>query len=75
MDPEFAKKLTMDLKDGLGVVVDLHIRLHQNGAMSISAPVGDRNLCLQLLEHAKDAIKRQAKDANALIVPGKDVEL
>lgn len=74
IDPEFAQKLRTDLKDGLGVVVDMHIRLHENGAMSVSAPIGDRNLCLQLLAHAKDAIERQAKP-HALVIPGKDVDI
>lgn len=75
LDPEFAQKLRTDLKDGLGVVVDMHIRLHENGAMSISAPIGDRQLCLNMLAHATDTIKRQAKDANQLVVPGKDVDI
>lgn len=74
IDPEFAQKLKTDLKDGLGVTVDLHIRLHENGAMSISGPTGDMDFCLQLLEHAKDAIRRQAKPRE-LIVPAKDLDL
>lgn len=74
IDPEFAQKLRTDLKDGLGVAVDLHIRLHANGAMSISCPVGDKDLALSMLEHAKDAINRQAKP-KSLVVPWKDVDL
>lgn len=74
LDPEFAQKLTTDLKDGLGVVVDLHIRLHANGALSVSAPLGDKNLCLQLLDHARDSITRQS-NPRKLVIPGKDTDL
>lgn len=74
LDPEFGRKVAVDLHDGLGVAVDLHIRLHENGALSISAPIGDRNLCLALLDNARDAILRQAK-LKGLVVPGKDVDL
>lgn len=73
IDPEFAQKLRTDLGDGLDVTVDLHIRLHRNGAMSVSAPIGDKVLCFQMLDHARDAIKRQGRERPGIIVPGKDV--
>lgn len=77
IDPEFAEKLRTELGDGLGVVIDLHIRLHQNGAMSVSAPIGDLDLCMSMLENGRDAILREGKRLGRanIIVPGDDVDV
>lgn len=60
-------------EDPLAVTVELHIKLHNNGAMSVSAPIGDPAFCKQLLEEAWEAIKRQTQ-AGVVVVPGRDVD-
>ena len=51
------------------------VRLHAPGTISISGHVADRRLCLQLLDHARDAIKRQIPDDHALVLPNRDVSV
>lgn len=57
----------------MGVTLELTIRLHRNGAMSVQAPLGDPAFCKQLLEEAWEAIKRQTEPAT-VIVPERDVD-
>jgi len=42
----------------LGIVVSLTITYHPNGGLQVSGPVGDKQLCRWLIEHALDALKR-----------------
>lgn len=65
-------RLARDLPT-LGVSVTLTIRLHHNGAMSIEAPLGDKGLCLSMLDHARDAVLRQG--GAQIVVPPCDVEV
>lgn len=49
------------------------VRLHAHGAVSVGGTLGDRNMAITLLEHAKDAIRRQVPEAGELVVPNRDV--
>jgi hypothetical protein len=59
--------------DGLAVTLTLSIRLHQNGAMSVEGPTGDKTFCRKLLDEAWHAINRQPS-RGGIIVPGGDVD-
>ena len=50
------------------------LRLHSNGAMSVSGNIGDTRLAISMLDGARDAVKRQVKRAQQTIVtPAYDV--
>lgn len=51
------------------------VRLHAHGQISVSGTIGERKLALGLLDHAKDAIKRQVPDDGELYVPNSDVSV
>ncbi len=61
-------KLARDLGDN-PVTVSITIRLHQSGALSVEAPLGDPAFCYRMLDEARDAIKRQSP-----IIPACDVD-
>lgn len=56
-------------------VAYLTIRLHAPGTISVQGHIGDKRLALQLLEHAKDAIRNQFPDDKEIIVPSRDVDV
>jgi hypothetical protein len=62
--------------DGLpeGVVVQIRVNVHANGALSVEGPIDDPKWCLAALANAMDAVRNHA-GPKALIVPGKDVVL
>lgn len=62
-----------DLADGLAVEVEIAVRLHRNGSMSVAAPLGDKDFCLRMLDEAKDAIRRHGTE-RTLVVPERDVD-
>jgi len=68
-------KLARDVPDGMDVSVELTIRLHRNGALSVAGPIGEPAFCRQMLDHAWDAIQRQQKQPNQLLIPEQDVGL
>lgn len=72
-DTDAYKRMARDLPDELGVTVELRITLHKNGALSVSAPLGDKALCYSMLDHARDAITRSTD--NRIVIPEQDVEL
>lgn len=53
------------------------ISLYGGGAMSISGNIGDKQLALQMLDHARDTIKAQLErhPHSGLLVPPSDVEV
>ena len=53
----------------------LTMRLHANGQMTLNGHVADRRLMLQMLDHARDAIKRQVPEDYALTIPNRDVDV
>lgn len=56
------------------VVAWITVRLHSIGTMSISGTIGDAAMCRAMLDHARDAITRNVKDAG-ICVPSRDVEV
>ncbi len=59
--------------DPLDVVAQIGIKLHANGAMSISGNIGDAQLAIQMIDAARDAVKNQLKRRDEIIVPNRDV--
>jgi hypothetical protein len=53
------------------------IKLWASGVMSIDGNIGDTNLALVMLDHARDAVKRQRrpKDQGKLVIPDRDVQV
>lgn len=53
------------------------ISLYGNGAMSISGNIGDVKLALQMLDHARDAVKNQLnlRTPEGLMLPNRDVQI
>jgi hypothetical protein len=53
--------------------VELRISVDEEGKVSVSGPIGQKGLCYQMLECARDAIKDHtdalAKQGNTTIVP------
>lgn len=65
--------LRVPQQDG-DVAAFITIRLHQTGGVSVSGHIGDKRLALQLIDAARDAVKRQVPDARPIVIPGRDVE-
>jgi len=57
------------------VMAEVVIQIHQSGAMSIQAPMGDKKWCVAALQHAMDAIRNSSQPESKLIIPEKDVQL
>ena len=56
-------------------VATISIRLHANGAMSISGNIGDKSLALKMLDHARDAVLAQVRDRSELVIERGDMRL
>lgn len=59
--------------EGLDCVAAITLKLHSNGAMSVSGNIGDAKLALQMLDAAKDAVRNQLKARDQIIIPSRDV--
>lgn len=62
--------------DGLpdGVVVEIKVCVHANGALSVQGPINDKPWMLAALGNAVDAVRNHGRPG-AIIVPQKDVSL
>lgn len=49
------------------------IRMHATGTISIAGTIGNRKMALDLLDHARDAIKSQIPDVQGVVIPNRDV--
>lgn len=58
---------------GDDVVAQIVINLHANGAMSVSGNIGDVNLAVGMVDHARDAIKGKFSPKKEIIIPNYDV--
>jgi len=47
----------------------IEIMVNYDGTMSMSGPLGDKQLFLQILEQAMDCVRANAKDRGTLIIP------
>ena len=52
----------------------LTLRLHANGNMTLNGHVADHALMLQMLDHARDTIKRQIP-SGGIVIPNRDVDV
>ena len=57
------------------VVAKIEITFLASGALSVSGNIADTNLALALLDHAKDAVRGQAKAKDRLLIPMRDVQV
>lgn len=57
------------------VVMWITARLHQDGMVSASGTIADKRMALHLLDQARDAIKRQVPEDNAVMIPNRDVSV
>jgi hypothetical protein len=57
-----------------GVVVELRVCVHADGALSVKGPIDDKAWCIAALSNAIDAVRNHGSPG-ALIVPAKDVSL
>lgn len=55
------------------VIAFLQIALTAGGGIAVSGSLGDKKLALMLLDHARDAINAQVKDAPEIVIPNRDV--
>lgn len=56
------------------VTVQIVIKVHASGAMSVEGPLDEREWMLAALENAKDAVRNHRR-ASPIIVPPKDVSI
>jgi len=56
------------------VVAQIVVSLHDDGSLSTSGNIGDVQLALKLLDHAKDAIRGNTRAiGNGIVTPNRDV--
>ena len=60
--------------DGDKVAVQITIKVHASGALSVEGPLDEREWMLAALDNAKDAVRNHRRNA-PIIVPAKDVSL
>lgn len=60
---------------GDAVAIEIVIRVHASGAMSVAGPVEDREWMLAALDHAKDAVRNHHRPKNEIVIPGRDTDL
>ena len=64
------------MQDGLpnGVVVEIRVCIHADGALSVQGPIDDKPWMIAALNNAIDAVRNHGSPRQ-LIVPPKDVTL
>ncbi len=68
-DEDQLAKLKRDAVNAPAFVCEIVIRVNYDGTMGITGPMGDKELFLQALEQAIEAVKANAKSRNALLIP------
>ena len=69
---EAYEKLARDLP-GEGVPITLTIHAYADGAMCVEGPFWDKEFCFKMLDEAREAIKRQGRTREQIVVPKEDV--
>ncbi len=69
LDEDRHLRLKRDAEIAPAYVATMTIRVHYDGTMSMDAPLGDKALCLTMLEQARDAVQANAKDRGWLVTP------
>lgn len=72
---ERMQRVGPEMADPLKVAIELRVRLHVGGALSVEGPIADKAFCRRLLDEAWDAINRQGANRPALVVPGCDTDI
>lgn len=67
-DDQYAR-LKRDAVDAPAYIATMTIRVHFDGTMSMDAPLGDKALCLQILDQARECVQANAKDRGWLVMP------
>lgn len=68
-DEDRYHRLKKDAENAPKFVATMTIRVHFDGTMSLDAPLGDKALCLQMLDQAREQVQAHAKDRGWLIIP------
>lgn len=68
-DRERFEKMQRDAAQAPAYVATIVIRVHHDGSRSMEAPMGDKQLCLQMLDEAREQVLANAKDAGWLFAP------
>lgn len=62
--------------DGLQVMAQILITIHDDGSLKVEGPIEDQAWCLAVLDAARDAVKGYHRPkASGLIVPEHDLSL
>jgi hypothetical protein len=69
LDEERHNRLKRDAQAAPAYVATMTIRVHYDGTMSMDAPLGDKALCLTMLDQARDAVNANGKDRGWLLTP------
>jgi hypothetical protein len=69
LDEDRHNRLKRDAENAPAFVATMAIRVHYDGTMSMDAPLGDKQLCLAMLDQARDAVLANAKDKGWLVTP------
>ena len=69
LDEDRHNRLKRDAEIAPAYVATMTIRVHYDGTMSMEAPLGDKQLCLTMLDQARDAVMANAKDKGWLVMP------
>lgn len=69
IDEDRFARLKRDALNAPAYVARMEIVVHFDGTMSLNAPLGDKALCLTMLDQARDQVKANAKDKGWLITP------
>lgn len=65
----------MAIPGPLDAVANISITLYGSGQMQVQGNILDPKLATTMLNHALDAVKRQLKRREQLVIPGADVEV
>jgi hypothetical protein len=69
LDEDRHLRMKRDAENAPAYVATMTIRVHYDGTLSMDAPLGDKALCLLMLDQARDAVQANGKDRGSLIVP------
>ena len=69
LDVDRHERLRRDALNAPAYVATMTIRVHYDGTMSMDAPLGDKALCLQILDQARECVMANAKDRGWIIMP------
>ena len=68
-DEDRYHRLQRDAENAPKYVATMTIKVHYDGTMSLDAPLGDKQLCLTMLDQAREQVLAHAKDRGWLIIP------